>query len=68
MTGTAIITWHDEKPRYDEVIWDPHPRSREEAAELAQRKLRMDARATRVHVEYRELHFVEAMRGRPGSS
>ncbi len=62
MKGTSIITWHDNKKRYDEVIWDPHPRSRDEAYLLAEERLLIDNRATRVHIAYSELNFVEVCR------
>lgn len=62
MVGTAIITWHDGKPRYDEVMWDPNPSDQVQAAALARYKLRVDKRATKVHVSYTEYAFVEAIR------
>ena len=62
VAGTAIITWHDGKPRYDEVAWDPTTVTEDQALEIALHKLGADKRATRVHVEYNEVSFVEAVR------
>jgi len=62
MTGTAIFLWHDGKSRYDEVIWDPKPITREQAAQLAVAKLRQDRRATRVQVAYSDMDFQEVSR------
>jgi hypothetical protein len=62
VTGTAIIIWHDGKSRYDEVTWDPTPIDETQALKIAIHTLGQDRRATRVHVEYSESAFIEAVR------
>jgi hypothetical protein len=62
MQGTSIYTWHDGRSRYDQVSWDPISVTRERARNLALQALLDDPAATRVHVDFGALEFVEAVR------
>jgi hypothetical protein len=62
MKGTATFIWHDGKPQYDEVAWDPRPVARNTAYEMALRRMNEDARATRVHIDFGDSSFVEVAR------
>jgi hypothetical protein len=62
MQGTSIYTWHNGRSRYDQVSWDPTPITRERARYLDVKTLSEDPDATRVHVDYGEPDFVEAVR------
>jgi hypothetical protein len=62
MSGTAIFLWHDGKPRYDEVIWDPRPVTPDQAAGIASARMKLDRRATRIQVSYSETEFYEVVR------
>lgn len=61
-SGTSVFTWHDGKPRYDEVLWAPEAISGEEAAEIGRAKLQQDPRATRVQVAYGHRSLIEFVR------
>lgn len=62
MTGSAIYVWHGENDLYDEVVLDPEPVSRDQAYELALRKLSEDPESTKVHVDFGAKTFVEVKR------
>jgi hypothetical protein len=62
MAGTAIFLWHDGKPRYDMVIWDPKPVTPEQAVRIATMRMQKDRRATRIQVAYSDSEFHEVVR------
>jgi hypothetical protein len=52
LKGAWTFIWHDNKPKYDQVIWAPQAHSKAQAAELATATIASDGRASRVCVAY----------------